>query len=100
MFSCGSAIVFGVGFGSAYPVFVAHLMHHVSEERRGATFGAMIGAFDTGIGTGSIAVGWISERYGFGRAFGVAGTLALLSIPYFLYMEKRQWTTSVSARQD
>ena len=25
--------------------------------------------------------------------------LALLSIPYFLYLEKRQWTTSVSARQ-
>jgi MFS family permease len=94
-----SALLFGVGFGSAYPVFVAHLMHHVAENRRTATFGAMIGAFDTGIGTGSIAVGWISERYGFGRAFGVAGALALLSIPYYLYMEKRQWTTSVSARR-
>ena len=96
---CLSMIVLGVGFGSAYPIFVAHLMHHVAEHRRGATFGALIGAFDTGIGTGSIAVGWISERYGFGRAFGVAGALALLSIPYFLYLEKRQWTTSVSARQ-
>ena len=92
-----SALLFGVGFGSAYPLFVSHLMHHVAENRRTATFGAMIGAFDTGIGTGSIAVGWISERYGFGRAFGVAGALALLSIPYYLYMEKRQWTTSVSA---
>ncbi len=47
-------------------------MQHVDEHRRGATFGALIGAFDTGIGTGSIAVGWISEHYGFGRAFGVA----------------------------
>ena len=94
-----SAMLFGLGFGSAYPLFVAHLMHHVAEHRRGATFGAMIGAFDTGIGTGSIAVGWISGRYGFGRAFGIAGAIALLSIPYFLYMEKRQWTTSVSARR-
>ena len=94
-----SAMLFGVGFGSAYPIFVAHLMHHVAEHRRGATFGALIGAFDTGIGTGSIAVGWMSGRYGFGRAFGVAGALALLSIPYFLYMEKRQWTTSASARR-
>ena len=94
-----SALLFGVGFGSAYPVFVAHLMHHVAENRRTATFGAMIGAFDTGIGTGSIAVGWLSEHYGFGRAFGVAAALALLSIPYYLYMEKRQWTTSVSARR-
>jgi MFS family permease len=95
-----SAMLFGLGFGSAYPIFVAHLMHHVADHRRGATFGALIGAFDTGIGTGSIAVGWMSGRYGFGRAFGVAGALALLSIPYFLYMEKRQWTTSVSARRD
>lgn len=92
-----SALLFGVGFGSAYPIFVAHLMHHVPDYRRGATFGALIGAFDTGIGTGSISVGWISEHYGFPRAFAVAGALALLSIPYFLYMERRQWTTSALA---
>ena len=94
-----SAVFFGLGFGSAYPVFVAHLMHHVAGHRRGATFGALIGAFDTGIGTGSIAVGWMGERYGFPTAFGVAGGIALLSIPYFLFMEKRQWTTSVSAHR-
>lgn len=94
-----SAMFFGVGFGSAYPLFTSHLMHHVPANRRTAAFGAMIGAFDTGIGTGSIGVGWLSEHYGFGRAFGFAAALALLSIPYFLYMEKRQWTTSVSARQ-
>lgn len=92
-----SAVLFGVGFGSAYPVFVAHLMHHVPDHRRGATFGALIGAFDTGIGTGSISIGWLSEHYGFGRAFAVAGALALLAIPYFLYMERRQWTTSALA---
>ena len=94
-----SGILFGMGFGSAYPIFVAHLMEHVADHRRGATFGAVIGAFDTGIGTGSISVGWISEHYGFPRAFAAAAALAVLSIPYFLYMEKRQWTTSVSDRQ-
>jgi len=57
-----SAMFFGLGFGSAYPIFVAHLMHHVAEHRRGATFGALIGAFDTGIGTGSIAAGWLARR--------------------------------------
>ncbi|MFA5907676.1 MAG: MFS transporter [Vicinamibacterales bacterium] len=92
-----SAVLFGVGFGSAYPIFVAHLMHHVPDHRRGATFGALIGAFDTGIGTGSISMGWLSEHYGFSRAFMVAAVLALLSIPYFLFMEKRQWTTSALA---
>ena len=92
-----SAVLFGIGFGSAYPIFVAHLMHHVPDNRRGATFGALIGAFDTGLGTGSIAIGWMSEHYGFSRAFGVAAVVALCSIPYFLFMEKRQWTTSALA---
>jgi MFS family permease len=86
-----SAMLFGAGFGSAYPIFVAHLMHHVPDDRRGATFGALIGAFDTGIGTGSIAIGWLNSRYGFGCAFGVAAALSLMSIPYFLLMEKRRW---------
>ncbi|HEX7282042.1 MAG TPA: MFS transporter [Vicinamibacterales bacterium] len=94
-----SALVFGVGFGSVYPLFVAHLMHNMPEHRRGATFGALIGAFDTGIGTGSIAIGWMSERYGFSRAFAVAATLAALSIPYYLFLERRQWITSASAQQ-
>jgi MFS family permease len=94
-----SAFLFGVGFGSVYPLMVAHLMLHMPEHRRGATFGALIGAFDTGIGTGSIAIGWMSERYGFSRAFAVATAMASLSIPYFLYMEKRKWITSGSARQ-
>ena len=94
-----SALLFGVGFGSVYPLFVAHLMHNMPEHRRGATFGALIGAFDTGIGTGSIAIGWMSERYGFSRAFAVAAMLAAVSIPYYLFLEKRKWITSASAQQ-
>jgi MFS family permease len=91
-----SALLFGVGFGSVYPLFVAHLMRNMPEHRRGATFGALIGAFDTGIGTGSIAIGWMSERYGFSRAFAVAAVLAALSVPYYLFLERRRWITSAS----
>ncbi len=80
-----SAFVFGTGFGSAYPIFVAHLMKKVDHQRRGATFGALIGAFDTGIGTGSITLGWIGEHHGLGRAFAVAAAVAALSIPYYMW---------------
>ena len=82
-----SALLFGVGFGSVYPLLVALLMHKMPEHRRGATFGALIGAFDTGIGTGSIAIGWMSERYGFSRAFTVAAILAAMSVPLPVYGE-------------
>jgi predicted MFS family arabinose efflux permease len=52
-------------------------------------FGSIIGAFDTGIGTGSIAIGWIIERYGFRPAWATAAALAACAIPFFLVMERR-----------
>ncbi len=59
------------------------------ESRRGSAFGGILAAFDTGIGTGSIAVGWMAERLGFACAFGVAAILSAFSIPYFLWAERR-----------
>ena len=79
-----SAIVFGIGFGTAYPVFVAYVMRDVSSARRGAAFGAILAAFDTGIGTGSTTVGWLIEHYGFSTAFGGAAALSAAALPYFV----------------
>lgn len=93
-----SAVLFGIGFGSAYPVFIAVLMRHVDETRRGAAFGGIIGAFDTGIGTGSIAIGWIIGHYGFEAAYGTAAVLATFSVPYFLVMERRLFPSFRAAR--
>ena len=49
----------------------------------------MIAAFDTGIGTGSTALGTIIHHFGYRAAFGSAAVLAALSLPYFLLAEKR-----------
>jgi MFS family permease len=87
-----SALVFGTGFGSAYPVFLAHLLRFVDDNRRGAAFGSIIGMFDTGIGTGSIAMGWIVERCGYRAAWASAAVLAFGAIPYFVVMERRVLT--------
>jgi len=84
-----SAIVFGVGFGTAYPVFVAHVMRHVSPARRGAAFGAILAAFDTGIGTGSTVVGWLIQRVGYSAAFTVAATLSAIALPYFVVVDRK-----------
>ena len=84
-----SAIVFGAGFGTAYPVFVAFVMRDVHAARRGAAFGAILAAFDTGIGTGSSSVGWLIERFGFSAAFGVAAMLSAIALPYFVVVERR-----------
>ena len=84
-----SAIVFGVGFGTAYPVYVGYVMRDVSPVRRGAAFGAILAAFDTGIGTGSTSMGWVIQRYGFHTAFGMAAGLSALALPYFLLIDRR-----------
>jgi MFS family permease len=84
-----SAVVFGLGFGTAYPVFVAHIMQRIHAARRGAAFGAMLAAFDTGIGTGSTAMGALIERLGFENAFGVAAAVSALALPYFLIVNRR-----------
>ena len=84
-----SASLFAVGFGSSYPVFAAYVMQDVGETRRGAAFGAILAAFDTGIGTGSTLTGWISGRGGFPLAFTIAAVLASLALPMFLLMDRR-----------
>jgi len=84
-----SALVFGTGFGSAYPLFLGHLMRHVDPARRGAAFGSILAAFDTGIGTGSVAIGWIVQHYGFQTAYGTAALVAAFAVPYFLSVERR-----------
>ncbi len=84
-----SAIFFGIGLGSALPVFTAYIMQRVSTARRGAAFGSMLAAFDTGIGTGSMAMGYVIEATSYGLAFGIAALLATLAIPYFLVSERR-----------
>jgi MFS family permease len=84
-----SAIFFGIGFGTAYPVFVAYVMRDVFAARRGAAFGAILAAFDTGIGTGSTMVGWLIQRFGFSTAFTVAAALSAVSLPYFIVVDRK-----------
>jgi MFS family permease len=84
-----SAMLFGAGFGNVYPVYVAHVTRHVDPARRGAAFGAILAAFDTGIGTGSIALGAVIQHHGFRAAYGTAALLAALSIPAFVLLDRR-----------
>ena len=83
-----SAICFGLGFGTAYPVYVGYVMRGVAPARRGAAFGAILAAFDTGIGTGSTTMGWTIQHFGFAAAFGMAAALSALAVPYFLIVDR------------
>ena len=56
--------------------------------RRGAAFGAILAAFDTGIGTGSTSIGWLIQRFGYRSAFATAAGLSALALPYFLMVDR------------
>jgi MFS family permease len=84
-----SALIFGAGFGLMHPAYTAFVMAHVSPIRRGAAFGAMIAAFDTGIGSGSSVMGWLVQHFGFRWGFAAIGVVTALALPCFLVAEKR-----------
>jgi MFS family permease len=91
-----SAALFGVGFGTAYPMYVAYVMQHVPANRRGAAFGAILAAFDIGVGTGSTSIGLLIQDYGFPAAFGTAAALSSLALPYFLLIDRRERTMAAA----
>jgi MFS family permease len=80
----GAAILFGLGLGASFPAFMTFVVANTDEQRRARTFGSVIWAFDTGIGLGSLFIGFLGQRRGLGFAFNVAAALACLSIPIFV----------------
>lgn len=84
-----AGLMFGSGFGLLYPAYTAYIMSRIPSWRRGAAFGAMLAAFDVGVGSGSTGLGWLIHQFGFRPAFGIAAALAFLAVPYFLVVEKR-----------
>lgn len=84
-----AGLIYGAGFGLMHPAFTSYVMGHVSPRRRGAAFGAMLAAFDMGIGLGASLLGVVIHAYGFRIAFLIAGVLGACSVPYFLFIERR-----------
>jgi len=78
-----SAAIFGIGFGAAYPAFASFVLNNTDPARRARTFGSIIWAFDTGIGTGSLTIGMIGEHFGLMAAFLVAAVLSCFAVPIF-----------------
>jgi len=82
-----SAVLFGAGLGIAYPSFITFVLAHTDPARRARTFGSVLFAFDTGIGSGSLFIGMLGEHFGLGTAFAAAAGLACLALPIF------RWTS-------
>jgi MFS family permease len=84
-----AGLMFGAGFGLVWPSFAALVMASIPMARRGAAFGAILAAFDTGIGIGSATTGWMVRAHGFRPAYAAAACVAALALPYFLAARRR-----------
>ena len=84
-----AGVVFGAGFGLLHPAFTAYVLEHVAPNRRGAAFGAILAAFDTGIGAGSSLMGRLVHAHGYRLAFVAAAVISALAVPWFLMAERR-----------
>lgn len=84
-----AGLAFGAGFGLVWPSFATLVMGSIPVARRGAAFGAILAAFDTGIGVGSATTGWVVRAHGFRPAYTLAAVIASLALPYFLVARRR-----------
>lgn len=97
MLSC-AGLLFGLGFGLMWPSFAAIIIGQSGAARRGAAYGAMIAAFDTGIGTGSTVLGSMIQHFGYRPSFAIAAALAACAAPYFLFVTRRSDRSTAEAQ--
>jgi len=82
-----ASLVFGAGFSTLYPAFSTLMLARVAPERHGSAFGAMLAAFDIGIGSGSLAFGPLVAHLGPEVAFVTGAALAFSAWPLLRWLE-------------
>ncbi|MBN1569792.1 MAG: MFS transporter [Acidobacteria bacterium] len=79
-----SASLFGFGFGAAQPATMALLIDRVKPEHRGLATGTYYTGFDSGVATGSILLGMVSQHLGFAVMWPIAAACTILGLAGFL----------------
>nr|WP_275983821.1 MFS transporter [Paenibacillus hamazuiensis] len=78
-----SAILYGIGFGSAQPALSAANLRLAHPEKKGVANASFMTAFDLGIGLGSIVLGWVSQHTGYQALFTVSSVSVVVSLLIF-----------------
>lgn len=84
-----TAILYGIGFGSAQPALQVAILRLAKPEKIGVANATFFTAFDLGIGLGSISLGFVSQLMGYQALFVVCAISALISLLYFTVFVKK-----------
>ncbi|MFV9566982.1 MFS transporter [Thermoanaerobacter mathranii] len=83
-----SAVLYGIGFGSAQPVLQATIVRLVPPDRRGVANASFSTATDLGIGLGAIILGWISKYTSYQILFTISAVSVIFSLLVFVFFVK------------
>ncbi|MGG4491198.1 MFS transporter [Metabacillus idriensis] len=89
-----SAVMYGIGFGSAQPALQAATIRLVSLERTGVANASFSTGADLGIGLGAIMLGWISQYSSYQVLFTASAVSVLFSLLMFTFFVKRTLKTN------
>jgi predicted MFS family arabinose efflux permease len=84
-----SAVLYGIGFGSAQPALQAATIRIVRPDRAGVANASFSTATDLGIGLGSILLGWVSQNTSYQMLFTIGAVSVVFSLLMFTFFVKR-----------
>lgn len=84
-----SAVLYGIGFGSAQPTLQAATIRLAHPERKGVANASLLTATDLGIGLGAIILGWVSEYTSYEVMFTVGAVSVGICLLLFMVFVRR-----------
>lgn len=85
----GSAVLYGIGFGSAQPALQAATIRLARPDRLGVANASITTANDLGIGLGAIMLGWVSQHTSYQTLFTVSALSVVVCLLLFTFFVKR-----------
>ncbi|MCU6792308.1 MFS transporter [Paenibacillus sp. WQ 127069] len=95
-----SAIIYGIGFGSAQPALQAATIRLARSDRKGVANASIATANDLGIGLGAIILGWVSQYTSYQILFAVSAVSVAFSLIFFIFFVKRLLKNKQSLNAD
>lgn len=84
-----SAVLYGIGFGSAQPALQAATIRLARPDRKGVANASLLTATDLGIGLGAIMLGWASQYMSYQALFTLSAVSVTISLLMFTFFVKR-----------
>jgi predicted MFS family arabinose efflux permease len=83
-----SALLYGAGYSMLHTLLNAKLLDTTEPARRGSAFGALLFAFDAGIGLGSFSLGWVIGHHGYRLGWALGALAMLAALPTALRLSR------------